>query len=43
MGVKDGKLKIIEDVSDKFNAVLDELDANPDVEDRVINFWFNIK
>ena len=43
MGAKDGKLKIIEDVSDKFNKVLDELDANPDVEDRVINFWFNIK
>ena len=43
MGAKDGKLKTIEDVSDKFDKALDELDANPDVEDRIISFWFNIK
>ena len=43
MGAKDGKLKTIEDVSDKFDKALDELDANPDVEERIISFWFNIK
>jgi len=43
MGAKDGKLKTIEDVSDKFDKVLDELDVNPDVSDRIISFWFNIK
>ena len=43
-GNKDGRTKTIEDVSDKFEEVLDELESKPETEtkgNRIV-FWFNI-
>ena len=43
-GQKNGHTKTIEDVTDKFNQALDELDQEPDdVKDGTITFSFNIK
>jgi hypothetical protein len=44
-GQKNGHTKTIEDVTDKFNQALDELEQeDPDVEkDGTINFTFNLK
>ena len=43
-GQKNGHTKTIEDVTDKFNQALDELEQEPDVEkDGTITFTFNIK
>jgi hypothetical protein len=43
-GNKDGRTKTIEDVSYKFEEVLDELESKPETEtkgNRIV-FWFNI-
>ena len=43
-GQKNGHTKTIEDVTDKFNQALDELEQEPDdVKDGTITFTFNIK
>jgi hypothetical protein len=43
-GQKNGHTKTIEDVTDKFNQALDELDQEPDdLKDGTITFIFNIK
>ena len=43
-GQKNGHTKTIEDVTDKFNQALDELEQEPDdVKDGTIIFTFNIK
>ena len=43
-GQKNGHTKTIEDVTDKFNQALDELDQEPDdLKDGTITFTFNIK
>jgi hypothetical protein len=43
-GQKNGHTKTIEDVTDKFNQALDELEQEPDDEkDGTITFTFNIK
>ena len=42
VGNKDGRTKTIEDVSNKFEMILDELETKSDVQDNRIIFWFNI-
>lgn len=43
-GQKNGHTKTIEDVTDKFNQALDELEQEPDdLKDGTITFTFNIK
>jgi hypothetical protein len=43
-GQKNGHTKTIEDVTDKFNQALDELEQEPDeLKDGTIKFTFNIK
>jgi hypothetical protein len=43
-GQKNGHTKTIEDVTDKFNQALDELEQEPDdIKDATIKFIFNIK